>query len=532
MMALTLFGSSVRAAAGAEFGLEDRNLLRTYARDTWHSIEAMAPAGALPFDSLRRQGNGWVATGLTSPSNIAAYLWSTVAAENLGLIDHEEAGRRLVPTLEALKRLERSHGFFYNWYDPATGARAQFWPGGGPLRPFLSSVDNGWLAAALMLVANVRPDLRGLSDEVLGGMDFSFFYNPYDPSNPGAHPGLLRGGFWPEDLSFTEFHYGALNTEPRIASYIGIARGHLPPDHYYRMSRAAFGAANPSRVRMYADVPVAQGSLDYRGLRVVPSWDGTMFEALMVSLFVPEGEWGPQSWGINHPLYVRAQIDHGLNEARLGFWGFSASTDPDGGYHAFGVPGIGSWSRSNPPAPGRSGIVTPHASFLALRYAPSEALANLRALASKFPVYSPYGFLDAVDVVSGRVSDCVLVLDQGMILAAIANALEGDTLRHAFSQGAVETAIRPLIATEHFDAGIDAATRERCEKSDAAASYAILAAPAEARKDEPQNPAIPQPHLPQAAPGEPADRGRPARSRPVRPRVRGTRHGRGGPLAS
>src|SRR5262249_22552950 len=150
---------------------------------------------------------------------------------------------------------------------------------------------------------------------------------------------------------------------------------------------------------------------------------------------VPESDWAPGSWGVNHPLYVRAQIDEGRRTAR-GFWGVSASSDPDGGYHAFGVSGIGTWARQQPAGTGRAGVITPHASFLALRHAPREAMDNLRALAEQFPaVYGPYGFLDAVDVHTGRVSDRVLVLDQGMILAAIANALDDDVLARTFCAG-------------------------------------------------------------------------------------------------
>ena len=76
---------------------------------------------------------------------------------------------------------------------------------------------------------------------------------------------------------------------------------------------------------------------------------------------------------------------------------------------------------------------------------------NLKRLAASFPaVYTPYGFLDAVDVGTGQVSDGVLVLDQGMILAAIANALGQDVMQQAFS-GSVEMAIRPLIEEEQFE---------------------------------------------------------------------------------
>ena len=39
----------------------------------------------------------------------------------------------------------------------------------------------------------------------------------------------------------------------------------------------------------------------------------------MPTLFVPEEQWAPDSWGINHPLKVRAQIHHGLEEAGYGY---------------------------------------------------------------------------------------------------------------------------------------------------------------------------------------------------------------------
>ena len=40
-----------------------------------------------------------------------------------------------------------------------------------------------------------------------------------------------------------------------------------------------------------------------------------------------------------------------------------------------------------------------------------------------------------------------------MIMAAIANALADDAMQHAFIDGPIEAAIRPLIAREEFTAG-------------------------------------------------------------------------------
>ena len=123
----------------------------------------------------------------------------------------------------------------------------------------------------------------------------------------------------------------------------------MPATHYFKMWRTfpdtcdwSWQEMQPEGVtRTYLGVDVFEGHYTYRGMNIVPSWGGSMFEALMVPLFVPEEEWAPPSWGVNHPLYVRAQIEHGLKEAEYGYWGFSPSNNPDGGYREYGVDPIG-----------------------------------------------------------------------------------------------------------------------------------------------------------------------------------------------
>ena len=324
------------------------------------------------------------------------------------------------------------------------------------------------------MVANAEPSLRERARRLLAPMDFRFFYDPYDPADPERHPGQLHVGYRTDDQTFYG-HYGMLNTEARIASYLGIARGQLPPEHYYRMFRTLPENLGPQKqsprgtTREYRGVEVFEGSYEYRGARIVPSWGGSMFEALMVTLFVPEDVWAPRSWGVNHPLYVRAQIAHGMEKVGYGYWGFSPAASPRGGYEVYGVEAIGTYSEGyrsyeiGPPVPPRQtphstssahGVVTPHAAFLALHYAPHEAIANLRILSNSFPIYSPLGFQDSADISTGVVSGCILALDQGMIMAAIANELADDTMQHLFSDGPIEQAIRPLIAVEEFSAGL------------------------------------------------------------------------------
>ena len=194
----------------------------------------------------------------------------------------------------------------------------------------------------------------------------------------------------------------------------------------------------------------------------------------MVPLFVPEEQWGPRSWGVNHPLYVQGQIEHGLQETDYGYWGFSPSNNPAGGYREYGVDALGldgagytsdqertDWDqpweecgRAGEQAPTAEdygdGVVTPHASFLALRYAPREALQNLANIRDDFGAYGPGGFYDAVAVGSGQVSKRYLSLDQGMVMAALGNALAGDDMRRYVTPGGLTEKVRPLMAQEVF----------------------------------------------------------------------------------
>ncbi len=80
-------------------------------------------------------------------------------------------------------------------------------------------------------------------------------------------------------------------------------------------------------------------------------------------------------------------------------------------------------------------------------------MENLRRLKERFPIYGDHGFLDSVNVSTGRVAEAVLMLDQGMIMAAIANALADDAMRHAFIDGRTEQILHPLSALEEFTAG-------------------------------------------------------------------------------
>lgn len=475
----TTVAPAVSAAGNGNLTTAQRGTLLGYARDTWAGFVAMTDEDTgLPADSLRSDGTRSVQTSTT---NIGAYLWSTVVAERLGIIGHAEAAARVEQTIATLEAMEvhEASGQYYNWYDHTTGAKLTVWPeSGAAMTPILSSVDNGWLAAALQVVSNTVPEVSSRARAIYQSMDFGFYYRPA-VNRIAFHVAPATGD--------SPCCYDTIVSESRIASYIGIAKGELPAKEYFGAWRTfpAFADScdwdwqetRPIGVnRTYLGVNVFEGAYEYENFRVVPGWGGSMFEALMPSLFVPEEKWGPESWKVNHPLTVAAQIHHGMVEAEYGYWGFSPANIPEGGYREYGVDAIGmnpegyssnadrtyvnrGFEGCRPavpdPAPSAytNGVVTPHAAFLALPWAPGPALANLAAIKSDFASYDRWGFRDSINVDSGVVSNFYLSLDQGIVMAAIGNAVADDMLRDAFATKAVREVLQPIIAMETFGAG-------------------------------------------------------------------------------
>ncbi|MEA2385402.1 MAG: hypothetical protein QOH72_5373 [Solirubrobacteraceae bacterium] len=465
---------AVAPASTPAAGSPDATLHR-YAADTWASFVAMTdPASGLPTDQLHADGARDVQTSTT---NIGAYLWSAVAAERLGIVSHAELVARAGRTVTTLEHMERHEpdGQFYDWYDHRTGAKMTTDEAGNPRAPILSSVDNAWLATGLRVLANAVPELSPRARAIYDSMDFGFYYVPaqnrvlfhFDPA-AGSGPCC----------------YDTLVSESRIVDYVGIAKGDLPRREYYGRWRtfpdtcafASLETRPAGFTRTYDGVSVFDGGYPYGATRLTPSWGGSMFEALMPALFVPEERWGAGSWRQNHALTVDAQIDHGLNVAGYGAWGFSPADVPEGGYTVYGVDAIGMnpdgypsnedgtlVDRGFPGCPGRpakadppasaytNGVVTPHAAFLALRYRPRAALEDLARLQAIPGAYGPWGFRDSVNVSTRTPSQTYLSLDRGMIMAALGNALGADVMRTAFATADLRRVVRPVVGVEEFD---------------------------------------------------------------------------------
>ncbi|WP_270887013.1 glucoamylase family protein [Pedococcus sp. 5OH_020] len=480
---------------------QERHRIRGWVADTWRSLVAMTdPDTGLPADNIPASLAPSGRSGYTSPTNIGGYLWSAIVARDLRVISRAECTRRLVQTLNTLLRMEHHEpsGMYYNWYSEETGAKLTAWPGtGARVDPFLSSVDNGWLGAALRVVMGADKKAAPLAERLFSRMRWDMFYD----TNVGLKPGLIHGGFFVTkpplrddlflgnhigvgpDVWYTNHHYDTTVSETRITSYLGIITGQIPGAQYYAMWRTFPATCDWSwhemqpvgEHRTYFGVDVFEGAYTYRGMHIVPGWGGSMFEELMPDVFVPEASWAPRSWGINHPLHVRAQREHGLVDAGYGYWGFSPSADPFENYREYGVDALGlnpdgyfsdrektnydvgfgsCRAGTNPDPRYGDGVVTPHASFLAMMHEPRAAYANLSRIQNNLHAYGRGGFFDAVAVRSGTMARRHLSLDQAMIMGAAGNVLANNVIRRAFSTREVERALRPVIGVEEFSAGI------------------------------------------------------------------------------
>ena len=165
----------------------------------------------------------------------------------------------------------------------------------------------------------------------------------------------------------------------------------------------------------------------------------------MPTLVVDEVHLAPAGLGANDVAHVTVQRRFAAETLRVPVWGWSPSaTLEPGGYGEHGVPDLGTIGYE----PG--GIVTPHAAALALAVDPVRATANLRTLASRYPVYGDFGFYDAVDVASGAVAPVYLTLDQAMIFLAVANQLCDSCVQRRFASDPIAARALPILADERF----------------------------------------------------------------------------------
>ncbi len=226
---------------------------------------------------------------------------------------------------------------------------------------------------------------------------------------------LFAIGMHLEDGRVDRSCYDLLASEARLTSYLAVARGQAPLDHWFALGRPL---------------------VDVEGRGALISWSGSMFEYLMPDLLMPEFPDTLLASG-QRAMLVR-QIAYGQTNRVP--WGVSESgyhlTDAaqQWQYRAFGVPGLGLKHGL-----GDDLVIAPYASALALLIDPAAAAANLQQLRDN-GMFTRYGFYEAVDYTPARLPPGTtraivrswMAHHQGMTLLACVHVLAGAPMRARF----------------------------------------------------------------------------------------------------
>ncbi|MDQ6682472.1 MAG: glycosyl transferase, partial [Chloroflexota bacterium] len=282
----------------------------------------------------------------------------------------------------------------------------------------VSVAGDGPPAAAMLVrrLAAIADHAQALFRE----MDFGFLFDPTRK--------LFSIGFRIRDGSLDPSYYDLLASESRLTSFLAIAKGDVPPNHWFRLGRPL--------------TPVGRGS-------ALISWSGSMFEYLMPALVMqaPARSLLDQTY----QLVVERQMSYA---AELGVpWGISESAfnardlDQTYQYAGFGVPGLGLKRGLSEDV-----VVAPYATALGAMIRPEAAVRNFARL-RQAGAAGPYGFREALDYTARRLPEGATVAvvnsymahHQGMALVALGNVLNDGTMVTRFHADPIVEATELLL---------------------------------------------------------------------------------------
>ncbi len=366
---------------------KDVQYLKWLARDTWACIDYMVDKNTqLPNDNIQFQNKEW-----TSVTNIGLYVASLAAAVDMRLISRKEALRRLDILLANLDVFVKWNGFTQTWNSVKNGAPASH-------DPWISILDSGNYYAGLMVGRAYFHELREAFSAQIDIADWATYYN--------AETQKIKFGY----NTKTEEMGGDLDDlggDPRLAYFVAIALGQVPPESWTRLNR---------------NMEERHGQQYLR-----PGWQGGgLFMQYISGTLLDERS---AFLGMSAANFTFAQILHARQE-ELPVWGWSACEAPAGNY--LGVRLL------------RDEIVTPHASALAISHYPTLVIENLRKLEDMGARLSynvggsraHFGFRDSIDVTTKAVSDNYLMLDQCLLFLSLANFLDDGIIWKTLKQDA------------------------------------------------------------------------------------------------
>jgi cyclic beta-1,2-glucan synthetase len=310
-------------------------------------------------------------------------------------------------------------------------------------------------------------ELAGAADRWVEETDFRILYD--------NDRELFAIGYRPLEGRLDNAYYDLLATEARLASFVAIAKGDVPVEHWFRLGR-----------------PVTPMGRD----AALISWSGSMFEYVMPYLVLkaPAGTLLDRT----QRLVVRRQIQYGAERGIP--WGVSESAYNARDlaftyqYSHFGIPGLGLTRGLSEDL-----VVAPYATALAAMIEPRPAVRNLERLAA-LGAAATYGFYEALDFTPVRLPKdqqfeivrAYMTHHQGMTIAAIDNVVNGGILRDRFHEvpmiGAAELMLQERIPRDV------AVARPRSEEVKSARHVREIVPPAIRRFRTPHTP-VPRTHV-------------------------------------
>ncbi len=300
-------------------------------------------------------------------------------------------GDREIPTLRELARIAVESCPIV---EPVAGTQA-------------TDAQTDWLAERRRLITQGSGRAReriaaigrlALQARELARFDYDFLYDT------AGH--LLTIGYNVSEMRRDSSYYDLLASEARLCSFVAIAQGQLPQEHWFALGRLLTTAGGES---------------------LLVSWSGSMFEYLMPLLVMPT--YRNTLLDQTYRAAVERHIEYGRQRGVA--WGMSESgynavdVHLNYQYRAFGVPGLG-LKRGL----AEDLVIAPYASVLALMVAPEEACANLHRLSAN-GLAGSFGFYEAVDYTPSRlprgqrsvVVRSFMAHHQGMSLLSLAYVL-------------------------------------------------------------------------------------------------------------
>ncbi len=262
------------------------------------------------------------------------------------------------------------------------------------------------LRAAVDNLRSLADSLRAVArdaERIAADTEFAFLVDP--------NRQILSIGYEMATQKRHQACYDMIASEARISTFIAIARGDLPQQSWFKLSR--------DHVHAF-------------GRFLLLSWSGTMFEYLM-----------PALWTRSFPGTLLANTQSAVVHVQRAYaekmglpWGISesggATRNDSGHYHyfAYGIPQISAWGEAN-----AGPVISPYSTFLSLNIDSTAAIQNLRRMESA-KWLGAFGLYEAADYTASRRTPTLvkewMAHHQGMSLLAITNLLCGDVVQRWF----------------------------------------------------------------------------------------------------